>query len=130
MIVVDASAMVELLLGTDLGRRIDERVMAAPARHAPYLVDIEVVQVLRRFVLSKQLSSGRAAEAIEDLAVFPMQRHPHASLLERVFDLRANLTAYDAVYLALAEALGAPLITCDEALVKTPGRRTAVELVR
>lgn len=86
--------------------------------------------MLRRFVLAKQVTAERAVEAIEDLTVFPMQRHPHAGLIERVFELRANLTVYDAVYLALAEAIGASLITCDEALVKAPGRRAVVELVQ
>ena len=127
MIVVDASAMLELLLDTDLGRRVDERVLTAEARHAPHLLDTEVVQVLRRFVLAKQVTVDRALEAIGDLGAFPITRHAHTSLLDRVFELRANLTAYDATYLALAEALGATLVTCDEGLAQTPGRRTAVE---
>lgn len=129
MIVVDASAMVELLLDTDLGRRIDERVLATPSRHAPHLLDVEVAQVLRRFVLGKVISSERAREALEDLGAFPILRHAHGRLLERAFELRTNLTVYDAVYLALAESLGVPLITCDEALARTPGTRTRVELV-
>ena len=129
MIVVDASAMVELLLDTDLGRRIDTLVLEAPARHAPHLLDVEVCQVLRRFARAKQVPTQRAIEAIDDLTAFPVQRHGHAPLMERVFELRANLTAYDAVYLALAEALGATLVTCDVALARTPGRRTAIELV-
>lgn len=128
MIVVDASAMVELLLGTEIGKKVDERVMQAK-RHAPHLLDIEVVQVFRRFVHSRQLTAERASAAIDDLVRFPVQRHPHAGLLERVFELRANLTAYDALYLALAEALDATLVTCDTGLAKAPGRRTAIEVV-
>ena len=129
MIVVDASAMVELLLDTEVGRRVDERVLGAAARHAPHLLDIEVTQVMRRFVLARQVSEVRAREAIDDLVSFPIVRHGHASLLERVFDLRANLTAYDAAYLALAEVLEATLITCDKALAKAPGGRARVEVV-
>lgn len=130
MIVVDASVLVEILLGTDLGRRVDARVMAAPSRHAPHLIDAEVAQVLRRFVLSRQITPERAHLAIEDLALFPMRRHAHTSLLERVFELRSSLTAYDAIYLSLAEALGATLVTSDSALAQVPRRRVPVELVQ
>lgn len=129
MIVVDASAMVELLLDTELGRRIDDRIMAADARHAPHLIDAEVAQVLRRFVMSRQITAARGSEALEDLMLMPLRRHAHTSLLDRVFELRSALTAYDSIYLSLAEALGATLITCDRALAKAPDRQTAVELV-
>lgn len=129
MIVVDASAMVELLLDTELGRRVDERILGVDSRHAPHLLDVEVTQVLRRFALAGQVSVARAREAIDDLTSFPMARHGHASLLERVFELRTNLTAYDAVYLALAEALTATLVTCDKALAKAPGSRARVEVI-
>ena len=130
MIVVDASAMVELLLDTALGRRVDQQVLNVRARHAPHLLDVEVAQVLRRFSLAGQVSAERASRALDDLSAFPLRRHAHTSLLERVFELRANATAYDAVYLALAETPGATLVTCDQALVRVPGRRAQVELVR
>lgn len=129
IVVVDASAAVELLLDTDVGRRVGDRVFAADARHAPHLLDVEVGQVLRRFVLGRQLEVARAVAAVDDLVAFPMQRHGHAALLERAFDLRANLSIYDGVYLALAEGLGATLLTCDEALARAPGRRAEVLLV-
>ncbi len=129
MIVVDASAMVELLLDTEIGRRVDEQVLGVAARHAPHLLDIEVTQVLRRFVLAGQVSAARAHAAIEDLTTFPIARHGHASLLERVFELRTNLTAYDAVYLALAEVLDATLVTCDKAFARAPGGRARVKVV-
>lgn len=130
MIVLDASVMVEILLGTELGGRAADRVLSADGRHAPHLIDAEVAQVLRRFVLAGQIPAERAMAAIEDLASFPMRRHAHTSLLERVFELRSSLTAYDAVYVSLAEALGAPLLTSDRALLRAPGKRAAVELVR
>jgi predicted nucleic acid-binding protein len=129
VIVVDASVMVELLLDTELGRRADGLVLGAKARHAPHLLDVEVAQTLRRFVLAGQLPVDRARHAIEDLAAFPISRHGHATLLERMFALRANLTAYDAVYVALAEAMGAAFVTCDSAFMKVPGVRARVELV-
>lgn len=130
MIVLDASAMVELLLDTEVGRRVDSLVMAAATRHAPHLIDAEVAQVLRRFVLARQINEARALEAIDDLALMPMRRHAHTPLLERAFALRATLTAYDAIYVALAEALGATLVTCDEALERAPSRKADVALVK
>lgn len=75
------------------------------------------------------MSATRLREAIEDLALFPITRHGHSSLLERVFELRGNLTAYDAAYVALAEALDATLVTCDKALAKSPGKRATVEVI-
>lgn len=130
MTVVDASAMVELLLDTEIGRRVGDQVWAAASRHAPHLLDVEVAQVVRRFVLARQLPRDRGELAIEDLAAFPLHRHAHVPLLERVFALRDNLTAYDAAYLALAESLGVPVITCDEALAGVPGCRVVVRVVR
>lgn len=128
MIVIDASVMIELLLGTELGRRAGERVFEETSRHAPHLLDVEVAQVLRRYVSSKQLRAPRALEALADLADFPLTRHPHTVLLERVFELRDNLTAYDATYVALAEALDAKLLTCDRALAGAPRKRAKIEL--
>lgn len=130
MIVVDASAMVEVLLGTDTGREVDDLVLGADSRHAPHLLDIEVAQVLRRFVRAEAITAARARQALEDLCAFPMRRHAHVELLERMFELRANFTAYDAVYLALAEALDATLVTCDEAMARAPRRRVRVRVFR
>lgn len=123
MIVVDASALLEVLLR---GPRAD-----AVARYlfgggvglaAPHLIDLEVAQVLRRIAARGALSAHRAAQAFDDLGAMPMTRYDHLPLLPRVWALRDNLTAYDAAYLSLAEALGAPLVTCDAALRATPGR--------
>ena len=130
MIVIDASAMIEFLLGTELGDRVRERTGAlSRSWHAPHLLDIEVAQTLRRFLLSKQVDRRRVVEALDDLKALRLRRHGHSILLHRVLELHANLTAYDAVYLALAEALEATLITCDAGLAKAPRSRIEVELI-
>ncbi len=131
MIVLDASALVELLLGTSLGGSIARRIAdPAVALHVPHLADVEVAQALRRYVRSGGLDDTAAAEAIEDLRSLDLERHPHEPLLDRVWALRDGLTAYDAVYVALAEALGATLVTCDGKLARAPGMAVLVELVR
>jgi predicted nucleic acid-binding protein len=131
VIVVDASAMSELLLQTELGRRVEARVLhREDALHAPHLLDVEVVQALRRFVRKGDIDSLRAHEAIEDLALLDMVRHSHRELLGRAWQLRDNLTAYDAVYVALTEALDAVLVTCDGPLGSAPGHSARVEVIR
>ena len=131
MIVVDASAMLELLLQTPLGTRVEARLVRDAAEfHAPHLVDVEVVQALRRLVRMRELSAPRAGEAIEDLAGLDLHRHPHVDLVDRAWMLRDNLTVYDGMYLALAEALDAPLVTCDGALGKVRGHGARVEVIR
>jgi len=130
MIVLDASALVELLLGTDLGRSIGVRI-ADPGLglHTPHLADVEVTQALRRYAREGTLPADSAAAALAELRSLDLERHSHEPLLERAWALRANLTAYDAVYVALAEALAAPLLTCDARLARAPGLRARVELV-
>ena len=131
MIVLDASALVELLLGTELGRAIGAR-LADPALglHVPHLADVEVAQTLRRYVRERELDHASAASALEDLHSLDLERHPHEPLLDRVWALRQNLTAYDAVYVALAEALDTTLLTCDRKLARAAGVASRVELVR
>ena len=129
MIVVDASAMVEFLLQTPLGARVEARLVRdAPEFHAPHLLDVEVVQALRRLVRIRELSVARAGEAMEDLAGLDLHRHPHVDLVDRAWMLRDTVTVYDAMYVALAEALDAPLVTRDTRLARAP-HRARVEVV-
>jgi predicted nucleic acid-binding protein len=130
MIVLDASALVELLLRTRVGHTIGARI-ADPelALHTPHLADVEVTQALRRYVREGALDDDAAETAIQDLRALDLERHSHEPLLERVWALRENVTAYDGVYVALAEALDAPLLTCDARLSRAPGLRARIELV-
>jgi predicted nucleic acid-binding protein len=131
MIVVDASAMLEFLLQTPLGTRVEARLFRDGEEfHAPHLLDVEVTQGLRRLVRSGEVTQARAAEAIADLADLDLQRHPHLDLLTRAWDIRENVTAYDAMYVALAEALDATVVTCDLPLAKTPGHRARIEALQ
>ena len=130
MIVVDASAILEVLLASPHAARIADMLFApGESLHAPHLLDLEVAQVLRRFVSSRDLSAERGQEALDDLLDLPLTRYPHGPLLVRVWELRANVTANDAAYLALAEALDAPLVTRDAWLKSAPGHSALVELV-
>jgi predicted nucleic acid-binding protein len=130
VIVVDASAMLELLLQTPLGTRVEARLFrGAEEFHSPHLIDVEVTQGLRRLVRSRDVTPARAAEAIADLADLDLHRHTHLDLLARAWQLRENVTAYDAMYIALAEALDAPVVTCDLPLAKAPGHRARIEAV-
>ena len=103
--------------------------MAGESLHAPHLLDVEVTQVLRRYTQNTALTAQRAQEALDDLLDFPIERYPHAALLPRAWDLRDNLTAYDAVYVALAEALQTSLLTCDGRLARAPGLTARIELM-
>ena len=130
MIVLDASAVLEVLLRTSSAAVLEERIFAAgDSLHVPHLLDIEVVQVLRRYCATGEIDGGRGEQAILDLTDLPLTRYPHDILLPRVWELRHNLTAYDAVYVALAEALDAPLITRDARLASAPGHSAKVELL-
>jgi predicted nucleic acid-binding protein len=130
VIVLDASAALELLLGLPLAGKVASRVLRADeSLHAPHLIDLEIAQVLRRWERTKTLTPARAAEAFDDLAELPLTRYPHGFLLQRIWALRANVTAYDAAYLALAEVLGATLLTCDAALRSVPGHSARVVVV-
>lgn len=131
MIVLDASAALELLLRTSLAAAVEQRALRDDETiHAPALLDLEVAQVLRRFVHRGELSAVRGREALELLLRLPITRHGHEPLIARIWALRANLTAYDAAYVALAEGLRAPLVTCDARLAAAPGLRAVVELMR
>jgi predicted nucleic acid-binding protein len=130
VIVLDASAAIEWLLQTPAGIRIDGRIFSRSEQlYAPHLVDVEVAQVLRRYVRERTLNAQRAHEALEDLNDLPINRYPHDFLMARVWDLRATLTAYDAVYVALAESLGAALLTCDRRIASASGHNAKVEVI-
>ncbi len=130
MIVLDASAVLELLLITDKGGRVAQRIGAPEETlHAPHLIDLEVAQVLRRYVNRRQLDEVRAAEALGDLRDLDLSRYPHDVLLGRIWELRHNASAYDAAYVALAEALDAPLLTSDARLGELPDPRIRIEVL-
>ncbi len=130
MIVVDASTMLEALLRTPAAAVVEERLFdPGQTLHVPHLLDLEVAQVLRRYAMTGQVEPDRCREALADLGDFPLSRYPHDFLLPRVWELRANLTAYDAAYVALAEALDAPLLTRDRRLAAAPGHHARIETV-
>ncbi|MEO5822633.1 MAG: type II toxin-antitoxin system VapC family toxin [Vicinamibacteraceae bacterium] len=130
MIVLDASAVLELLLGTPAGVEVGAHLVdSSVALHVPHLIDIEVAQVLRRYVREAQLSAADAADAIGDLRDLNLTRHAHEPLLDRIWDLRDNFSAYDAVYVALAEVLDASLVTCDRRLAHAPGMKKRAILI-
>jgi predicted nucleic acid-binding protein len=130
MLVVDASAVLEVLLRTPAAAAVGARLFdGAVTLHAPHLLDLEVAQVLRRYAGTGQVAAERGHAALDDLADFPLNRYPHDFLLPRIWALRQNLTAYDAAYVALAEALAAPLLTRDQKLAAAPGHRARVEVV-
>ena len=130
MIVVDASVLANAV-GDDGKHGADARRELRSAGDAaiPDLANVEVVSVLRKRWMAGDLTLGRFADAVEDLADLPLARYPMASLLFRIFELRANLTPYDAVYVALAEALECPLLTNDRALARAPGLQCEIRVV-
>ena len=129
MIVLDASAAVDWLLQTVPGQRIEQRIYArADTLHSVYLLDVEFVQVMRRLVREGKLTPKRAREAIQDLADLRITRYAPVLLLERIWELRQNLSAYDAAYVTLAEKLQAPLITRDRRIAAAPGHKAKIEV--
>jgi len=124
--------VVELLLGSTRGEAVAEVIRDRGAEshlHAPDLMDVEVTQVLRRHTALGTLIEARAEGAIELLQRLPLTRHPARILLPRIWALRGTLTAYDAAYVSLAEALGATLLTCDGRLARAPGHGADVVAV-
>lgn len=127
---LDASAALELLLRTPTGARVEARVFSrAESMHAPHLVDVEVAQVLRRFAATGVLTASRGREALQDMIDLDLTRYSHDLLLPRIWELRGNLTAYDAAYVALAEALAAPLVTCDRKIATASIHHARVEVI-
>ena len=130
MIVVDASAIIEVLLRTPAAAAVDARLFEpGETLLAPHLLDVEVAQVVRRYVANGDVDADRGREALDDLAALRLRRYPHDLLLPRIWALRHNLTAYDAAYVALAEALDAPLLTRDRRLAAAAGVSARIELI-
>jgi predicted nucleic acid-binding protein len=129
VIVLDASAAIDWLLGTSAGQQIESRIYSrGESLHAPHLLDLEVAQVLRRLVREVAVSAQRADEALQDLLNLRVTRYPHFVFLPHIWRLRHNLSAYDAAYVALTKQLGATLITRDARLASATGRGVSVEL--
>jgi predicted nucleic acid-binding protein len=128
VIVVDASALLEVLLRTPAAFALEERLFAqGETLDAPHLIDLEIAQVLRRYVLGGQMTALRARHALDDLGAMRLTRWPHHALIARIWELRSNLTAYDAAYVALAEALDSPLVTRDRRLANAGGVEARIE---
>ncbi len=129
MLVVDTSAVLGVLVGLPKNRRLVDRLGTDGDLHAPHLLDVEFLHALRRLVSIGQLSDDRAADARVDLADLAIVRYGHTVLADRAWGLRRNLSAYDAIFVALSEALGVPLVTCDARLAKASEHHNAqVEL--
>src|SRR5271155_5453436 len=129
MIVLDASATVDWLLQTPTGHRIEQRIYARnDTLHSVHLLDVEFAQVLRRLVRERTLTLRRAEEAMEDLMALRVTRYAPVLLLNRIWRLRQNLSAYDAAYVALAEELKAPLITRDHRIAAAPVHAATIEV--
>ena len=122
--------MLEVLLRSQVGLEIEKRLFAPhESLCAPHLLDLEVTQVLRRYCAIGEIDSERGKEAIDDFKDLPIYRYQHEIFLHRVWELRHNMTAYDAVYVALAETLSAPLLTRDTHLASAPGHKALIELI-
>jgi predicted nucleic acid-binding protein len=129
MIVLDASAAVDWILRTPAGMRIEERLYSGDeSLHAPHLLDLEVTQVLRRLARQGIIGGSRAEQAIRDLLDLRIHRYPHFVFLTRIWQLRNNLSAYDAAYVVLAQELKATLVTRDGRLVSASGNAAKVEV--
>jgi predicted nucleic acid-binding protein len=126
VLVVDTSALAAALLGGAQAPR--DRLTADGDLHAPHLLDLEFLQVLRSLVRRGLLTPDRAYDVRGEFTALPIVRYPHQPLNDRIWELRDNLTTYDAAFVALAEALDAPLVTCDGRLASAPGHAAHVEL--
>ena len=129
MIVADASVVVDMFLGKggEAGDELRARLSRQEVISAPHLLDAEVAQALRRLSMQGEMAINRATASLDELAELPLLRYSHTRLLPRAFELRSNVTIYDGLYLALAEALDVPFLTCDAALDGVPGCYASVE---
>lgn len=128
MLVVDTPAIVEALVGRSPDPALVDRLAQDGDLAAPHLLDVEFLHALRRLVALGALNADRAGDARSDFSDLSITRYPHHPLADRMWDLRDNLTAYDAVFVALSEALGVPLVTCDGGLASAPRHHAVVEL--
>lgn len=126
MIVVDASVLVKALLHDGRARPR----LGSEELHAPDLLDLEVVSTVRGLVLGREVLEARARRTLTELSGLALTRHSAAPLVPRIWDLRSNLTAYDACYVALAEQLDCALVTADARIARAPGLRCTVNVVR
>jgi predicted nucleic acid-binding protein len=130
LIVVDASAFVAALASPpDDSMRAWSRLNADLDQHAPHFVDLEIAAAIRNRLVRGSLTQAMADLAIEHLVTLPVHRYPHVPLLPRVWELRHNLTPYDAAYVALAEGLDVALLTADARLARAPGLQCSIELL-
>jgi predicted nucleic acid-binding protein len=128
VLVVDTSAVLAALAGDEPPAGLVARLAGDTDLHAPHLIDTEMLHALRHMTIAGQLSEERAADARTDFAELALTRYPHHPLSDRVWQLRHNLSAYDATFITLAELLDAPLITCDARLASAPGHQAHVEV--
>jgi predicted nucleic acid-binding protein len=130
LIVIDASAVLELLLLTPKAAQLEAFALTPSHQlNAPHLLDVEVAQALRRLVLAGELSDSRAGQALDDFSQLVIDRHTHRDLIKRAWQLKDSLTVYDAVYVALAEALDSVLLTCDGRMARAHGHRARIQHV-
>lgn len=127
MIVVDSSAIVNVLASERRDSALAERIASDADLHAPHVIDLEVTQALRRLVATGELTIDRAFNARSSYADLAITRYPHGRLLDRIWELRDNLTAYDAAFVALGEALDTPVVTTDRRLASAPGHDAVIE---
>jgi predicted nucleic acid-binding protein len=129
LLILDASLALEIFVKTPLGMRHTERVLAEEL-YAPHLIDVEFLQALRRLSHSGRLSNEAAGLALDRLRNWPIERYQHTGFIGRIWELRNSVSAYDAVYVALAEALGVQLATCDAKLSRSHGHRADIVLLK
>ena len=128
---VDASVLVNALADDeDAGDAARARLLGDADLHAPHVVDLEVLSVLRRALAARRLDTRRARLALDDLHDLRLTRYPHVPFARRIWELGQNLTPYDAAYVALADELDCPLLTADERLARSPRLPCAVEVLR
>ena len=129
MLVVDASCLYEVLADARQAEQVRARLVVDTDHAAPHLIDAEVLSVLRRDHMLGRLDATAARQVVDDLRDWPGERYGHGALLDRAWELRDNVRPWDALYVALAEALGATLVTLDQRLGRVDGLECAVEVL-